>query len=363
MARATPPGKHVSQEVQRKLADEQAERSREASLARRRAANDLATAGAAAFQEGKFDVASERFEEAYALLPVPTLALWAGRAFEKLGRLVLAEERFREALSLPVDDNESRRLRAVQEQARADALREHRNLVPRIPRLRIKLSSGVDAGGIFLAGQSTLDQISVSIDGQVVDRRLLDTDHLVDPGEHVVAATLWSGLLEEQITIFEGETRIVEVSVRELFDASGGDPELKRRNQAVLEEAERTTAEAQAAHAHEIRRTMAQARLRTNEQMLDAEYQRATITFRVRRAMLLAFGTPIFVASVVFLVRSIRDLTNGGDAHLALALTLPLTLVSGIGISYAIFMPRPRPPGADGRGEAHGHGLSVSGTF
>src|SRR3978361_1700708 len=70
----------------------------------RSAARDIASAGVAAFQHNDFALASEKLEQAYRLLKVPSFGLWSARALVKTGRLVQAAERYREVVRLGLSE-------------------------------------------------------------------------------------------------------------------------------------------------------------------------------------------------------------------------------------------------------------------
>src|SRR5688500_9280472 len=64
------------------------------------AARALGTSGVEAYLDSRYEQATDELEKAYAILRVPSLALWSGRALEKRGRLVEAAERYAEAADL-----------------------------------------------------------------------------------------------------------------------------------------------------------------------------------------------------------------------------------------------------------------------
>src|SRR6476469_4563355 len=95
----------------------------------RTAARALGNAGVEAYQANDFATATDKLEKAYAILKVPTLGLWSGRALIQTGKWIEASERFLEVTSLQVPAGDV----AVQKQAQADAAVELKTLTPRVP--------------------------------------------------------------------------------------------------------------------------------------------------------------------------------------------------------------------------------------
>src|SRR5262245_45075283 len=78
------------------------------------AARALGRDGVTLYQSGQYAQALDKLERAYAVARVPSLGLWAGRALEKLGRLVEASQRYREVTLIPLTGTESDVLRKAQ---------------------------------------------------------------------------------------------------------------------------------------------------------------------------------------------------------------------------------------------------------
>lgn len=82
-------------------------------------ARSLYNAGASAFQDGRFEVALERWEEAYALRPLPALRYNLATAHDRLGQLEQARTEYRAYLeALPDAENANyveRRLTVIEE--------------------------------------------------------------------------------------------------------------------------------------------------------------------------------------------------------------------------------------------------------
>lgn len=134
-------------------------------------ARSLGLAGVEAFQAGSYEQASEKLEQAYALMNVPSLGLWSGRALAKRGLLVEAANRYFEVASLQVPQGDA----VVQRQAQLDAQAELEQLRPQIPRLVVRVV-GVDPQA----------ELALKIDGQPVPSSAVGKPRLVNPGSHAV---------------------------------------------------------------------------------------------------------------------------------------------------------------------------------
>ena len=88
------------------------------------------------FDAGRFEEAGRKFQRAYEVAKVPTLALWAARSLAKHGQLVAASELYRQATRLTANELW---VGDAQQQAQADAARELAELQPRIPVLRVRV--------------------------------------------------------------------------------------------------------------------------------------------------------------------------------------------------------------------------------
>jgi hypothetical protein len=167
----------------------------------RAAARTLAEDGVNALQSGDTDSAVDKLERAYALVKLPTVGLWAARALVKSGKLVSAAERYNEVARYtgPPD--------ARQDQAKRDAIREHDEMLPRIPSATIVLD-GAKAG-----------DVAVTIDGEPVQAVLVGTAIPVDPKHHVARATKNAGgeAAEQPFDVAEGK----KVTVTLKFGAAG----------------------------------------------------------------------------------------------------------------------------------------------
>jgi hypothetical protein len=155
----------------------------------RTAARALGNAGVEAYQANDFATATDKLEKAYAILKVPTLGLWSGRALVQVGKWVEASERFLEVTSLQVPSGDV----ALQKQAQADAAVELKTLTPRVPLVTVAVEG------------AKLADCSVSVDGQPVASSLLSTGRLMNPGKHLIEARHGSDQARTEITVAEGE--------------------------------------------------------------------------------------------------------------------------------------------------------------
>jgi hypothetical protein len=154
----------------------------------RAAARKIATDGVAALQQGDAELASQKLEKAFELLPAPSIALWSARALIKRGQLVEASERLLQAGRLPASEGNER---AVQAQAQKDAALELAALSPRIPKLVITLDGAQPS------------EVSVSLDGKPLSSALLGEEQLANPGAHKVTGTRGAEQAEEAFSLVE----------------------------------------------------------------------------------------------------------------------------------------------------------------
>jgi hypothetical protein len=164
--------------------------------ATRAAARALGNSGVSAYEEGRFEQASDELEKAYALLKVPSLALWSARALVKRGLLLEAAERYLEASGLQIPAGDA----TVQRKAAADAASELAALKPRIPSLELQLVGAEPS------------EVEVTIDGRPLASALLRAPRLVNPGKHEVVATRGADRANASTVAVEGQRHTVELS-------------------------------------------------------------------------------------------------------------------------------------------------------
>jgi hypothetical protein len=157
--------------------------------------------GRTAFDEGKWQDAADRFRAVVEMRSAPKALIALAAAEEKLGHLAEAKRLYERAR----EDAQAVKLTKDQDEAAA-RLRE---LLPRVPRIKVRVPSGVS-------------DAAIAIDGKPAEIQFGDAD--VDPGEHTVTVTA-SGRKEfrEVVTVAEGERKEVEVTLDPL-QAEGPPP-------------------------------------------------------------------------------------------------------------------------------------------
>jgi hypothetical protein len=151
------------------------------------------------FEAGHYEAAREKFTRAYGIAKVPTLAVRAAQANEKLGRLVAAYELYREALDLQSTELWKG---TVQQQAQKEAEGKLEKLQPRIPRLII-----------ILEGANTSD-VAVRIDNVQVSSALLGVERFTDPGQHQIVGKRGDEVTNETATLAEGDKKQIVLKFR-----------------------------------------------------------------------------------------------------------------------------------------------------
>jgi hypothetical protein len=155
-------------------------------------ARNLARAGKRDFDAGHLEDAQLKFERAYAIAKVPTLALWTARVLVKRGQLVAAAELFRQATQLVPNDLW---IGKAQEQAQTDAKRELAELESRIPKLRIHVQG------------ATPGEVELAIDDVRIAGAWLGGDLPADLGRHRLVGKTHTQTLELSIDLAEGESK------------------------------------------------------------------------------------------------------------------------------------------------------------
>ncbi len=164
--------------------------------ASRERARELGYSGMRAYAARDYVLASEQLEQAFAVLPVPSLGLWSARALGKLGKLVEAEQRYRAVSGLAVAPAEP----AAQHEALATAQLELGEIQGRVPRLSIRI-----------VGAAAAD-VLISIDDVRLAAAHATEPQRVNPGRHVIAAIRGGDRSEVAVTSSEG--RADEVVLR-----------------------------------------------------------------------------------------------------------------------------------------------------
>lgn len=133
-------------------------------------ARALGYAGVEAYEAGDYQTAEKKLNRAFMLLPAPSLGLWSARALVKVGALVEASRRYLAVSRLPLSAGDP----AVQREAKADAEREHAELQPRIPSVKIELRG---------AGW---EEVRLMVDGTPLELGAFDGRVAVNPGQHLI---------------------------------------------------------------------------------------------------------------------------------------------------------------------------------
>jgi len=156
------------------------------------AARELANEAKRAFDAGRLEEAGRKFQRAYEVAKVPTLAVWTARALAKSGQLVAASELYRQAIQLAPNDlwvGDS------QQRAQRDAAEELRNLQPRLPQLRVRVE-GIQPNDVELR----IDDIKIA-------SALFGVEMPMDPGRRRIVGTTGQEAVEQTIALGEGEHR------------------------------------------------------------------------------------------------------------------------------------------------------------
>jgi hypothetical protein len=140
--------------------------------ATRLTARTLAESGLTLVEQGDYPGALEKFDRALTLIQVPTVGVRAARCLVKLGRLVEASERYRQAAAMTIDPTASAAFRQSQAEAQAEAETERAALLKRIPRLEIALEGAAPA------------DVELTIDGKPAPTATIGIARPMDPGSH-----------------------------------------------------------------------------------------------------------------------------------------------------------------------------------
>lgn len=154
----------------------------------------LSNAAATEFEQGKFEAARDKFTRAYALAKVPRLAVWVGRANERLGKLVIAYEFYRQALGL---ERNELWMGDIQTVAQKEAEKALESLAPRLAKITIVVEG------------APATEVKVTLDGVAVSAALLGIERLVDPGQREIVGTHGNAQVRESSQVEEGDAATV----------------------------------------------------------------------------------------------------------------------------------------------------------
>lgn len=176
----------------------------EPSAADKETARALMELGHTAYDGGQYSDALQPFEQAHAIMQLPTTGLWLARTNEKLGYLVQARDVALSVARLPAPSNEVE----ARVKARKDAASLAAALAPRIPSLELRV-----------AGPAP-DAVTVLVDGKALTGPVVGLPRKLDPGHHQVQVRA-PGFRQGQIEVdlAEGEGKVAELRLQsEVFD-------------------------------------------------------------------------------------------------------------------------------------------------
>ena len=133
-------------------------------------AQKLFDAGIAAFNEGRFEDACDKFQESLALVPGVGTRGKLAECWARMGRVASAHRLYLEVERLAREDDDRARARVARQRAN--------RLLPRLPYLTIDPGPSV-----------TLDGFKITRNGRAVEPRTFKSAVAVDPGEYVITAT------------------------------------------------------------------------------------------------------------------------------------------------------------------------------
>jgi hypothetical protein len=173
----------------------------------RAAARSLATEGATAFNEARYQEAVDLFSKAEALVHAPPHLLFLARSHAKLGQFVKAREAYMKIVKETLPSNASPAFRNAQ----SSAGDEVQLIEPKIASLTVKVEGGQGAS-----------DLAVLVDGAPINSVLIGVAQPIDPGQHKVEAGA-TGLRapEQAVTLGEGERKTI---VLKLESAPGAAP-------------------------------------------------------------------------------------------------------------------------------------------
>jgi hypothetical protein len=166
----------------------------------RAGARASATAGAEAFEGGRYQEAVDYFTRAESLVHSPVHLIYLGRAQLKLGKLVKARESFLRISREGAPDGASDAVT----QAVQDAEDELASLEPTLPYITVKVQ-----------GAPTGTEYTVTLDGSEIPSALIGVATPVDPGNHTLRATAPgydSGDVAASVTEGKRQEVLLEVS-------------------------------------------------------------------------------------------------------------------------------------------------------
>lgn len=172
----------------------------------RAAARSLATEGATAFNEGRYQEAVDLFGRAESLVHAPPHLLFLARAHAKLGQFVKAREAYMKIVKETLPPNASPAFRNAQSSANDEV----QLIEPKIASLTVKVEGGQDA-----------KDIAVLVNGNPISSVLIGVAQPIDPGKHKVEAGA-TGLRapEQAFSLADGERKTVVLKLESVPGAA-----------------------------------------------------------------------------------------------------------------------------------------------
>lgn len=164
----------------------------------RQAARKLADEGQKLFDQGDYKGALEKFSLADSLVSAPPLNLMAARCLSKLGRLVEASERYLDVVRVKLDPLKAPN---AHKKAQVDAVKEHQELVPRIPSIEIRVDGELGDDG------------KITVDGTDLPPALIGQKRPIDPGKHEIIAKRFDTSVKREVSVAERETSLVTLKL------------------------------------------------------------------------------------------------------------------------------------------------------
>lgn len=174
------------------------------------AARALAMQGAEALQNKKYAEAVDYLSRAEAVVHAPTHLLLIGRAQVGLGKLVAARENFLKITREQLAANAP----APFKKAQQDAKDELAAIEPRIASLQIALAG---------PGAADPSKVTVKLDEQPVTSALIGVHRPIDPGKHMVSATVAGrDPVTQEVSLGDGEKKEISLEVQAPAEAAAG---------------------------------------------------------------------------------------------------------------------------------------------
>lgn len=163
--------------------------------ATRASARLLADDALALYDKGDCRDAAPKFLRAHDMVRVPTLAFYAGKCLEKIGRLVDASEAY---LAATRDEIEPGAPTTVK-QAQTDAATARAALLPRIPTIEVVLDASATGA-------------TVALDGKRLPDAAIGVKRPIDPGHHVAKFTRGAAVGSREFAVEEGDAGQVRLA-------------------------------------------------------------------------------------------------------------------------------------------------------